>query len=178
MFGMYLVSITARLCRAGKQRLMRQYQQPSLKMRRQRQELPCSSAHRDHTHGVPATWAATAHNLLSTSHGDTLAGSVADGDIIIGNGTPKWSRLGISIPNSTFINLVGVGYGETRPSWKPAFDATVPSTINWSDAAAAGSATVFARRDHVHGAPANPGLTAHGLISATHNDTTGTGFRV
>ncbi len=132
-------------------------------------------AHRDHTHGAPATWAATAHNLLSTSHGDTLAGSVADGDIIIGNGTPKWSRLGISIPNSTFINLVGVGYGETRPSWKPAFDATVPSTINWSDAAAAGSATVFARRDHVHGAPANPGLTAHGLISATHNDTTGTG---
>ena len=36
----------------------------------------------------------TAHNLLSTTHGDTTAGSVARGDIITGQGsTPKWVRL-------------------------------------------------------------------------------------
>jgi len=35
------------------------------------------------------------HNLLSASHGDTLAASVVRGDLIIGNATPKWSRLAI-----------------------------------------------------------------------------------
>jgi len=35
----------------------------------------------------------TAHNLLSTTHGDTLADTVVRGDIIIGNATPKWARL-------------------------------------------------------------------------------------
>lgn len=35
----------------------------------------------------------TAHNLLSTIHGDTLADSVVRGDILIGNATPKWARL-------------------------------------------------------------------------------------
>jgi len=50
-------------------------------------------AHRDHQHASPATWTATAHNLLSTIHGDTLADTVVRGDIMIGNATPKWSRL-------------------------------------------------------------------------------------
>lgn len=35
----------------------------------------------------------TAHNLLSSSHGDTLSASAVAGDIIIANATPKWSRL-------------------------------------------------------------------------------------
>ena len=35
----------------------------------------------------------TAHNILSTTHGDTLADSVVAGDILIGNATPKWARL-------------------------------------------------------------------------------------
>lgn len=44
------------------------------------------------------TWAAaltsvTAHNLLSTTHGDTLAETVVRGDILYGNATPKWARL-------------------------------------------------------------------------------------
>jgi hypothetical protein len=34
-----------------------------------------------------------AHNLLSATHGDTLAGTVVRGDIIIANSTPKWARL-------------------------------------------------------------------------------------
>lgn len=40
-----------------------------------------------------------------------------------------------------------------------AFDATVPVTQNFSDAAATGSAAVAARRDHVHGMPAAPSVT-------------------
>jgi hypothetical protein len=35
----------------------------------------------------------TAHNILSTTHGDTLADSVLQGDILYGNSTPKWARL-------------------------------------------------------------------------------------
>ena len=35
----------------------------------------------------------TAHNILSTTHGDTAAGSVVRGDIMYGNATPKWDRL-------------------------------------------------------------------------------------
>jgi transcription elongation GreA/GreB family factor len=37
--------------------------------------------------------APSAHNLLSASHGDTTAGNVARGDVIIGNSTPAWARL-------------------------------------------------------------------------------------
>lgn len=35
------------------------------------------------------------HNLLSSTHSDTLAASVTRGDVIIGNSTPNWSRLAI-----------------------------------------------------------------------------------
>ena len=46
------------------------------------------------------------------------------------------------------------------------FDVTVPTTIAESAAAAAGSAAVAARRDHVHGAPATWAATAH---AASHH---------
>jgi len=46
--------------------------------------------------GLPA-WqtegGGTNHEFLSATHTDTLAASVIRGDIIIGNSTPKWSRL-------------------------------------------------------------------------------------
>ena len=35
----------------------------------------------------------TAHNLLSATHGDTLTDTVVRGDVMVGNVTPKWSRL-------------------------------------------------------------------------------------
>jgi hypothetical protein len=105
------------------------------------------AAHRDHQHASPATFPATAHNLLSTTHGDTLAASVADGSIIIGNVTPKWSTLAISVPAANLINVLGVVNGETRPSWKALLDATTPAAIGTG---AAGTATTASHRDHVH----------------------------
>ncbi len=51
-----------------------------------------------------------------------------------------------------------------------AFDATVPTTIAFSDAAATGSAAFAARRDHRHGAPVSPTVTAGVLLIAdTHS---------
>ena len=106
----------------------------------------------------------TTHNMFSAVHADTTgAANPVDGDIIIGNVTPKWSKLAISVPAATFINLLGVANAELRPSWKALFDATVPGTIAPSDAAAAGTATVAARRDHAHATPATYPATAHAL---------------
>ena len=111
---------------------------------------------------------AAAHNMFSATHADsTGAANPVDGDTIIGNVTPKWSKLAISVPAATFINMLGVANAELRPSWKALFDATVPGTIAPSDAAAAGTAVVAARRDHAHATPATYPATAHALSGHT-----------
>lgn len=92
-----------------------------------------------------------AHVTLSADHSDSLAGSVVDGDVIIGNATPKWSRLGITVPAANVRNVLGVDNGETRPSWKSILDGTAPTTSAPGDAAAAGTSLIAAHRDHVHG---------------------------
>ena len=108
--------------------------------------------------------APSAHNLLDgAAHGDTLAGTVADGDTIIGNGTPRWSKLAITVPAAGLINVFGVANAETRPSWRALFDATAPSTQAAGDSAAAGSAVVAARRDHKHAMPSTWAPSAHAL---------------
>jgi hypothetical protein len=110
---------------------------------------------------------AAAHEMLSVIHSDSTGASVVDGDVIIGNATPKWSKLAISIPGAGLLNMLGIVNGELRPSWKALFDVTVPTTIAPSDAAAAGTAVVAARRDHLHAAPATYPATAHALSGHT-----------
>lgn len=105
-------------------------------------------SHRDHLHGAPSTYPATAHNILSATHGDTLAASVVDGDVMIGNVTPKWSRLAIAIPAANVRNALGIDNGELRPSWKTSLDATAP--VDVAAAASAGTSLVYSHRDHVH----------------------------
>lgn len=112
-----------------------------------------------------------AHNLLSATHGDTSAAAVIRGDIIVGIGaSPTWTRVAISPPAATFMNYFGAANGDLEPGYKALFDATVPGTIAESAAAAAGTATVAARRDHTHGAPATWTPSAH---THTHASTTG-----
>lgn len=113
--------------------------------------------------------AVAAHDVFSTSHTDvTGAVSVVDGDIIIGNATPKWSKLAISIPGGAgLLNVLGLVTAELRPSWKALFDATAPTTNAPSDAAAAGTAVVAAHRDHQHANPATWPATAHALSGHT-----------
>jgi len=61
------------------------------------------------------SWAAgaapSAHNILSTSHGDAAAGTVVRGDLIYGNSTPAWARKAIGAAN-TFLISDG-----TDPAW-------------------------------------------------------------
>ena len=121
------------------------------------------------TSGLPAA----AHNVLSATHSDSLVASVVDGDTLIGNVTPRWSRLAISIPAANVRNVLGIDNGELRPSWKTALDATAPTTIAEGAAAAAGTSLIFSHRDHTHGAPTTWAATAHNLLSATHGDAVG-----
>ena len=110
---------------------------------------------------VPA--APTAHDLLAASHGDCDVDTVTAGDLIIGNDTPKWAELAISVPAAGLINHLGVANGETTPSWKALFDATVPTVIGVSDVGAVGTAVVAARRDHQHESPATFTPSSHAL---------------
>jgi hypothetical protein len=119
--------------------------------------------------------APASHSILSTTHGDTLAASILDGDILIGNVTPKLSKLAISIPAANVRNVLGVDNGELRPSWKTALDATNPTTIGISDAAAPGTSLVFAHRDHQHASPATWAATAHPVLSSTYHSDVLTG---
>lgn len=70
------------------------------------------AARRDHTHGTPSTYPATAHNLLSATHGDTTATSPVRGDIITAQGVSvRWSRLG---KGTQYQVLTG---GADEPTW-------------------------------------------------------------
>ena len=77
--------------------------------------------------GLPS-WAAapaTTHAILSATHTDSTASTVARGDIIIGSGaTPKWDNLAVGA-STTYLN------GGTEPNWKVpiAADITIPNGV-------------------------------------------------
>lgn len=61
--------------------------------------------------GSDPAWAQVTHTLLDgTLHTDTLAGTVVRGDIIIGNSTPKWSRLARGA-GGTYVRSDGTDVG-------------------------------------------------------------------
>lgn len=72
-------------------------------------------------------------------------------------------------PAAGLVNVYGIANGETAITNKPLFDATVPSTQAFGDAAATGSATVSARRDHKHAMMATPTATTVGLGNVTND---------
>lgn len=67
----------------------------------------------------------TAHNLLSATHGDTTAGSVARGDLITGQGaSPKWVRLAKGTANQV-LAMDGTATDVTWITLSGGGDATV-----------------------------------------------------
>jgi hypothetical protein len=89
------------------------------------------------TGGVKTSTVASPHNILSASHGDAVVAAVQAGDLLYGNGTPKWDRLGIA-PNNRLLYVSG-----GLPAWsdsKLAYDGTdlttpriLPATDNTYD---------------------------------------------
>lgn len=62
---------------------------------------------------IAITAAASPHDILSTIHSDSLAGTVVRGDLIVGNSTPKWARLAMGAANK----LLRVNRAGTDPEW-------------------------------------------------------------
>ncbi len=110
---------------------------------------------------------------------DVDTSGVTDGDtIVFDSGTSTWlpgtggSGPSFATPAIVLGTAAAGGAASTvirSDSTIVAFDATVPTTIAFSDAAATGSAAVAARRDHRHGAPAVP--AAHYLVIASSHST-------
>ena len=70
------------------------------------------------------------HNLLSATHSDTTAGTVARGDLVVGqSATPSWQRLAIGTANQVFAT------DGTDPSWTTLAKAHLPSSIAFEDEA-------------------------------------------
>lgn len=107
------------------------------------------ASHRDHAHPSPATWTATAHNLLSAIHGDTTAAAAVLGDIIVATAGPLWTQYAISVPGANLRNVLGVDAGDSVPLWKALLDAVNPADISGT-AASPGTSLIVSHRDHVH----------------------------
>ncbi len=98
-----------------------------------------TAAHRDHVHANPAIDTLAAATDITTLDTSTTAHGLA----------PK-----AVAPAAGLINVLGIANAETAITNKALFDSTVPSTQALGDAAATGTATVSARRDHKHAMPA------------------------
>jgi hypothetical protein len=121
------------------------------------------AARRDHQHANPATWPATAHPILSAAHTDTTPAALVRGDLLVAIGaSPLLTRYAWTAPAANLMNVFGGVNGELEPTWKALLDATNPATLTVTAAAAAGTATVAAHRDHVHPitSSSNPGAAA------------------
>lgn len=76
------------------------------------------------------TFTATAHNVLSATHGDSAAGSAVLGGIIYANSTPAWTQLaGNTTTTTKFLSQTGNGSISAAPSW------VQPSISSLSDGA-------------------------------------------
>lgn len=88
---------------------------------------------------VPSTFAPTAHNLLSASHGDTSAHTVVRGDLIAGIGaSPSWTA-------------VAKGGTNTYPKWNSSGD--VVASTNPASGTGACAAHNFETTDNADTAP-------------------------
>lgn len=100
---------------------------------------------------MQALGAPAAHNILSAEHADTLLAAVVAGDIIIGDATPKWSRLAKGTQNYLLT------MGASLPAWT-AFSDTIH-----------GSRGTGLHGDVVGGASGALTVTQHGALAAITN---------
>lgn len=142
--------------------------------------------------GSLGTAGLASHNILdSTYHGDTLTGTVVRGDLIIGNSTPKWSRLALGgITGSVLTrNATDVLWSTGGLSFGGAYTLTIAgnSSINGTAIVGTpGSLTVStpnaAADPHTHAitSSSNPGAAASLLATSSSGglQLAGAGFGV
>ena len=70
------------------------------------------------------------HNLLSSTHPDTVAAAPVLGDLLTGNSTPAWSRFAGNITTAKqFLTQTGTGTVSAAPAWAAIADGDIPSTL-------------------------------------------------
>lgn len=87
------------------------------------------------TDGVPVCSAdqtggggSSSHNLLSSTHTDTLAAAVLLGDMLYGNATPAWQRLaGNTAATRKFLRQTGDSTNSAAPAWDTLQSGDIPS---------------------------------------------------
>jgi len=98
--------------------------------------------------------------IAQTGGSPLLANITGSGAISVSNGPGTIAiNTTFATPGLTLGTANSAGVANTlirSDATVAAFDATVPTTMAFGDAAAAGSAAVAARRDHKHGSPASP----------------------
>lgn len=128
---------------------------------------------RDSANFTGANWTDLTDAGDSTLHyhaADRLDANQTFTDVTTNNAstTAHGFLLKATAPASGLYNYVGIGNGETDYTNKALFDATVPSTQAFGDAASAGTAAVAARRDHKHEMMAAPTTISGNAGSATY----------
>jgi hypothetical protein len=85
--------------------------------------------------GAPRSWlavtsTASTHDVLSATHSDSLAGTVVRGDVVVGNSTPKWSRL----PRGSANQVLRMDSGGNDPAWGTVADSMLSANVALEDA--------------------------------------------
>jgi len=120
----------------------------------------------------------TAHNLLSTTHGDTTAGTVARGDLVVGQGaSATWTRLALG-SSGRYLRSNGTDAAWAQvPHSDLTFSGLTAGTV-WR--ASSSTAAAFAQLSHADLDPATVTADQHHAKqhtlwdSAHHGDVTGT----
>jgi hypothetical protein len=122
---------------------------------------------------VPSSFTPSAHNLLSTYHGDTTTGTVARGDLITGQGaSPTWARLAKGTAgqclqmDGTATDIVWGSCGSGGGANLTLSNLTSPTAINLTTATFAGEAGITAGPGN-HGVTLTP--TGTGVVDLAGN---------
>lgn len=94
---------------------------------------------------------AAAHDILSATHGDTLAAAVSRGSVLVGNATPAWAEL-VAGAAGTYVRSDGtdVAFSALQADELAYDDATSDPLPADETAAADGVEDSAARKDHRH----------------------------
>jgi hypothetical protein len=95
------------------------------------------------------------HNILDSGvHSDSVTGTVARGDLIVGQeATAKWKRFPFAAPSANGLNVFGSENGDVEPEWKSLFSGDSPAEIVAGAAGGSGTSVYAARLDHTHKTP-------------------------
>ena len=77
----------------------------------------------------------TAHNLLSTTHGDTVAALPVLGDVLYGDATPAWTKLAGNITTTKqYLSQTGTGTVSATPAWMTIAAVDLSNGVTGSEA--------------------------------------------